>query len=144
MVKVVMRAAVDGLEPAATLAEGHQLDAERAAPVPVRYIGRMLSRNEAVGLLDRIAPCGKQLRGNTRRRLEQRPPQLAALRNRVQLTASFGRRIGRLATCNAQIDPKTNALHFCALIDPGGDRHSRINEWLAIQPGELVRRLGRP
>jgi hypothetical protein len=58
----VMRAAVDGLDMAATLAEGHELDTERAARVLARDVGRMLSPKEAAGLLDRI-DCGQRLRG---------------------------------------------------------------------------------
>jgi hypothetical protein len=49
-----LRAALDGIDADATFAEGRKLDAERAAWVRPGYLGRMLSREEAAGLLYRI------------------------------------------------------------------------------------------
>jgi hypothetical protein len=49
-----LRAALDGIDADATFAEGGKLDAERAARVRPGYLRRMLSREEAAGLLDRI------------------------------------------------------------------------------------------
>jgi len=45
---------------AASLISARQFDAESAARVPPRYVGRVLSRQEAAGALDKIA------RGQTR------------------------------------------------------------------------------
>jgi hypothetical protein len=54
-----LRAALDGIDADATFAEGRELDAERAARVRPGYLGRMLSREEAAGLLDRIGRAPK-------------------------------------------------------------------------------------
>jgi len=47
-------AASSALDKGASFAEGHELDAARAARIPPGYVGMMLSGKEAVRLLDRI------------------------------------------------------------------------------------------
>jgi hypothetical protein len=54
-----MRPALYGINADATFTQGHELDTERAARVPREYVGRMLSREQAAGLLERIERSGK-------------------------------------------------------------------------------------
>src|SRR5260370_39729509 len=52
------------LDKGASFAEGHELDAARSARIPPGYVGMMLSRKEAVRLLDKIGR-GRGKRGRS-------------------------------------------------------------------------------
>jgi hypothetical protein len=68
-----MRAALDGIDADATFTQGHELDTERAAGVPREHIGRMLSREQAAGLLDRIERSGRARPGKQETNFGGRP-----------------------------------------------------------------------
>jgi hypothetical protein len=53
-------AGVKGLDVGAAFAEGHDLDPERAAKMPAKQIGRMLTLPQAKQLLERLERKGYQ------------------------------------------------------------------------------------
>jgi hypothetical protein len=54
LISARISAADNALDKGVSLAEGRELDATQSARIPPGYVGMMLSRKEAVGLLDRI------------------------------------------------------------------------------------------
>jgi hypothetical protein len=49
-----MRVSLARLDKDAVFAEGHELDDDHAAAVPVKMIGKMLTREQAAALLDKM------------------------------------------------------------------------------------------
>jgi hypothetical protein len=62
LISARISAADNALDKGVSFAEGHEVDAARSARIPPGYVGMMLSRKEAAGLVNRIERGGGKRR----------------------------------------------------------------------------------